>query len=414
MNFKYDVVVIGCGPGGYSAGVTCARMGAKVCIIEKDEIGGICVNKGCIPTKTILGAALIYYKLKETVIDYPKILNHVKDVVITIRKQMLEVINANKIDLIRGKAELISENTIKINDKEIKTKKIIIAIGSRPKALKNLPFDNKIFSSEEFLGLEKLPRSVLIVGAGVIGCEWAGLLASLGVSVTLTEIKDRILPEEDSDLTRVVESNLKKMGVEVRLNTTITEISQEKAIICIGREPVTDGFGILETKDGGWIKVNKYMQTNLSSVYAIGDVIGPPLLAYTAQAEGVVSAHNALGKERVMDYRFLPRAIFSIPELASIGAREYEINNSGIARAYFKGLGKALADGDPNGFVKIIYDKSNYRLLGVGIVGKDATELINEATIALKFGLTVNEWATVVHPHPVLSEIFGMALEKIR
>lgn len=423
MPTQYDMFIIGSGPGGYSAGVTAARMGAKVCIIEKDELGGVCVNKGCIPTKAILTTALLNYKLKnieqfgirasEVSIDYPKVQKRVSDVVSSIRKGMEQVLNASKIDLIRGSAELLTNDTVAVNNEKIKAKKIVIATGSRPKPLKNFGFDGKsILSSEEFLGLTDLPKSVLIVGAGVIGCEWAGILSSLGVSVTLIELQSKILPEEDSDLSRVVETNLKKMGVNIKLNTEVKEITQEKAIICVGREPVTKDIKILETKEGGWIKVNKYMQTNMPNVYAIGDVIGPPLLAYTAEREGKVAAQNALGKEIIMDYSFVPRVVFSIPELASVGARENEVDNAGIVRAYFKGLGKALADGETNGFVKIIYDKSDYKILGVGIVGKNAGELINEAALAIKCGLTVKEWASLIRPHPVLSEIFGQALEK--
>lgn len=424
MSFQYDVLIIGSGPGGYSAGVTSARIGAKVCIVEKDALGGVCVNKGCIPTKTILNTALMYHKLKNREeygirgnnlsVDYPQLLTRVKNVVSNVRKGMEQVINLNKIDVIRGDAGLILEGMVRINDREIRAKKIIIATGSKPKELKDFGFDsNCIFSSEEFLpalGGTELPGSVLIIGAGIIGCEWAGILASLGVSVTLVEVKDKILPEEDSDLTRVIEASLKKMGVDIRLNTTVSKISQERVIVCVGREPVTDGVKQLETKEGGWIKVNEYLQTNLSDVYAIGDVIGPPLLAYTAQREGVVAAYNALGKKMVMDYRFIPRGVFSIPELASVGARESEVPDAGIARGYFRGLGKALADGETDGFVKIIYDKSNYKILGVGIVGKNAGELISEATLALKYGLTVQEWASIIRPHPVLSEIFGVAL----
>lgn len=425
MPLQYDIAIIGSGPGGYGAAVAAAQLGAKVCIVEKEQLGGVCVNKGCIPTKTILNTALIYQRLKNQeeygiksnglFIDYPHLMNRVENVVSSIKKGMEQVINSNKIDLIYGNADLLSNGIVKVNEKEIRAKKIILATGSRPKGLKNFPFDNKrIYSSEEFLGIKELPKSVLIVGAGVIGCEWAGILASLGVSVTLVEVLDKILPEEDNDLTRAVETNLKKLGVEIGLNTTIEKITQEKTIVCIGREPNTDSIKGLETKEGGWIKVNKYMQTSLSEVYAVGDIIGPPLLAYTAQREGVVAAHNALGKEIEMDYRFVPRVVFSIPELASVGAREYEVEGAGVTRAYFKGLGKALADNETDGFTKIIYDKTNYKILGVGIVGKDAGELINEAAIALRCGLTVKEWASVIHPHPVLSEIFGMALERVR
>lgn len=413
MFLQYDVVVIGCGPGGYKAAVTSAQLGAKVCVIEKDELGGVCVNSGCIPTKTILNNVLLHKKL-DIHVDYGKIHDHVKMVVMCIRKGMEQVINSNKIDVIHGVAEFKSNDRVKVDDKEIRAKKIIIATGARPKALADFPFDNnRILSAEGFLGLTELPRSVLIAGAGVIGCEWAGILACLGVSVQLVEIKDKILPEEDSDLTKVVEASLKKMGVDIRLNAAVGEIIQEKAIISVGREPVTDGIAQVETVEGGWIKTDGYMQTDLEDVYAIGDVIGPPLLAYTAEREGMVAAHNALGKKMVMDYRFVPRVVFSIPELASVGAREYEVSGAGVVRAYFKGLGKALADNETDGFVKIIYDKTNLKILGVGIVGKNACELITEASLALGCGLTVREWANVIRPHPVSSEIFGVALEKV-
>lgn len=398
----YDVLVIGCGPGGYRAAVESARLGAKVCAIEKDELGGICVNKGCIPTKTILNNALLH-------IDYPKIQNRVKGVVMCMKKQMEQVINASKIDVIHGTAELLSNNMVRVGDREINAKKIIIATGSRPKGLVDFPFDNKrIFSAEGFLEVTELPRSVLIAGAGYIGCEWAGILACLGVKVQLVEMKEKILPYEDSDLTRVVESSLKKMGVDIRVGAMVNEITQDKAIVSVGREPVIDGIREVETTDGGWIKVDEYMQTNLANVYAIGDVVGPPLLAYTAEREGMAVAHNIS-----MDYRFIPRVVFSIPELASVGKREHEVSGAEVVRAYYKGLGRACSDGESNGLVKIIYDKSNYKVLGVGIAGRNACELISEATLVLNCGLTVSEWAGMVHPHPVYSEIFGEALEKV-
>lgn len=425
MASQYDVVIIGSGPAGYSAGITATRLGAKVCIVEKEVLGGVCVNKGCIPTKTILNTISIYQKLKRREeygiigdnfsIDYVKLLDRVKKVISIIKKGMEQVIQSNKIDLIYGNAELMPSGVISVDGKKIGAKKIIVCAGSRPKGLKDYPFDkNRILSSEEFLEIKELPKSVLIVGAGAIGCEWASILAGLGVSVTLVEALNKILPEEDEDLTRVLETNLKRMSVEIKLNTTVNKVSQEKVIICIGREPNTESIKGLDLKEGGWIKANGYMQTNNPDIYAVGDITGPPLLAYTAQREGMVAGYNALGKKMEMDYRFIPRVVFSMPEIASVGIREHEAEGVGISRAYFKGIGKALADNETDGFVKIIYDKKNLKILGVGIVGKGASELINEASVALRAGLTVREWADVVHPHPVLSEIFGAVLERIR
>lgn len=449
MDYQYDIIIIGSGPGGYSAAVTAAQMGAKVCLVEKNELGGICVNRGCIPTKAMIASSSLYNKLKHSgnygiktgnvSVDYEKIISRTKDVASNVRRMIEQAVNANKIDIINGKAELVSENKVnpvrgrlaegaattalgrsvsngvKVNDREINAKKIIIATGSRPKSIKGFGFDNKrFFSSEMFLDQKEFPKSVLIVGAGVIGCEWAGILAGLDVSVTLVEAQKKILPEEDDDLSRVIESSLKKMGVDIRLNSMAKDEGQEKVIVCVGRDPVAGGMNGVETKDGGWIKVNKYLQTNMPSVYAIGDVIGPPLLAYTAGKEGEIAARNALGKEEAIDYGFIPRVVFSMPELASVGLREHEAGNAASARAFFKGLGKAIADGETEGFIKIIYDKSDYKILGVGIAGKNASELINEPALALKDELTVREWAEKIWPHPVMSEIFGMALGKIK
>lgn len=425
MPFQYDLIVIGAGPAGYSAAVTAAKLGARVCIVEKDALGGVCVNKGCIPTKTIFNVVSLYnkvknsgapaLKIKEVSVDYYALKNRVRDVVGNITGGMRQLLKANKIEIIHGKAELVSGNIIKIENDEYKAKKIILAMGSRPKPLQNIRFDNdRYFSGEMFLGISVLPKSVLIAGAGIIGCEWAGILASLGVSVTLVEPKEKILPEEDDDLTRVIENNLKKIGVEIKLNTYVNEISQEKVIVCVGREPVTDGLDIAETKNGGWIKTDKYMLTSVPDVYAAGDITGPPLLAYKAETEGRIAAHNASGNKKIMDYSFMPRIVFAIPELASVGVRENEVENAGVARAFFKGLGRAIADGETEGFVKIIYNKSDYKLLGAGITGWNACELINEPALALRCGLTIKEWRERIWPHPVYSEIFGAALEKVK
>jgi dihydrolipoamide dehydrogenase len=425
MSFQYDILIIGSGPGGYKAAVTGVSLGAKICLIEKDELGGICVNKGCIPTKAIIHSAILYNKIKNSSkygirikdisLNYSEMVLNARNVVSNLRKGIEQVLRASKIDLIKGKAEIKSENTVEVNNNEITAKNIIVATGSMPKGLKGFSFDGrKILSSEEFLDITEIPKSILIVGGGVIGCEWAGIFASIGIPVTIVEAKDKILPEEDTDLSRVVEQGLKKMGVDIRVNTSLTSIEQEKAIISIGRDPVVSGLDILEKNQSGWVKVNEYLQTNIPNIYAVGDVIGQPLLAYTAGIEGDIAAKNANGQKIKISYDFMPRVVFSHPELAGVGMRENESENLGVVRAYFRGLGKALADDETEGFVKIIYDKSNHKLRGVSIVGKNASELINEATLALKCGLTTEQWSGKIWPHPVLSEVFGIALEKVK
>lgn len=428
MPSKYDVIVIGSGPGGYSAAVAASRSGARVCLIEKDELGGVCVNTGCIPTKTMLNAAVLNLKIKNAekygfnrlnpVLDYAVLLKHVNQVISNIKQMMLSVIKAQKIDFINATAEILSDKSVKVGNNEISGENIIIAAGSCSSNLPDMRFDRaRIFSSRDFLNNEKLPKTLLIVGGGVIGCEWAGIFASFGVKVTIVEAFEKILPGEDNDLTRVAEMSLKKMGVEIRVNEKINDkniFTHEKIMICIGRKPATDNFSIIQKKQSGWIKTDEYMRTNLPNVYAVGDAAGNRLLAYTAQKEGEIAVSNIFGKKIKINYEFVPSVIFAIPEIASVGLKENQAGDStGAVRAYFRGLGKAIADDETDGFVKIMYDKKNYKILGVGIVGKNASELISEAAIALKYNLTIQDWKEVIHPHPVLSEIFTSALDKI-
>jgi len=425
MTFQYDVLIVGSGPGGYKAAVTSAVLGAKVCLVEKDELGGVCVNRGCIPTKAIIHSVALYNKIKncskygikanDVSLNYSELMLYSKNVVANLRKGMEQVLRACKVDLINGKAEIKSENSVSVGDKEISAKNIIIAAGSRPKELKGLEFDNeKNFSSENFLNSFEMPKSVVIVGGGVIGCEWAGIFAGMGIPVRIVEAKDKILPEEDNDLSRVVEQNLKKMGVEIQLSSYFEKTDYDKVIISVGRDPACLGWNLLEKDKFGWIKVDEYLRTNIPNVYAVGDIIGPPLLAYSAEKEGKVAANNIFGRKNKITYEFIPRVVFSCPELASVGLRESEVQDAGVVRAYFKGIGKAIADDEAEGLVKIVYDKSNHKLLGVGIVGKNASDLINEPALALRCGLTAEQWAEKIWPHPVLSEIFSAALEKIK
>ena len=425
MHSDYDIIIIGSGPGGYGAAVKAVQKGAKVCLVEKNDLGGVCVNRGCIPTKTILNSALLYHKIKESEnygikvkdpeINYCKIRTRALGVISEIKKSMELVLKSGKVDVIRGSAKLVSAGEVEADGKKISAKNIIVATGSRPKMLKGLPVgQDNILTSESFLNLDTLPKSVLIVGGGVIGCEWAGMLAMFGVEVRIVEMLDRLLPSEDEDLVRIAERNLKRLGVTIELGAKVQEVKEEKVMLCAGREPNSDGFEILEKSEGGWIKVDKKMCTSVPGVYAVGDVKGLPLLAYTAEREGSVAVSNVLGEMKEMDYSFIPRVTFSVPEIASVGARENERDNTAVTRGYFKGLGKAIADNETDGLVKIIYDKSDYKILGVGIVGKNASELIGEATLAVQLGLAVKEWAGVLHSHPVLSEIFSAALEKIK
>lgn len=431
---NYDLIVIGGGPAGYSAALRGAQLGDRVGLIEKGQLGGTCVHYGCIPTKTIRSTAVLRRKIAraaeyglrvaEPVIDYRQVSQRARSVAMTIAKDINQVLTTSKVEVITAEAQLLSGEKVKVGGRELTTAAVVIATGSRPRSLPGLEFDNKrIFSPEGFLALSQLPQSVLIIGAGVNGCEWAFILSSLGVTVTLVEAEAQILPGEDLELVRVLEKELINTGIKVLTDYQIRPADpllsdNEKIMVAVGREALPPVNNQVQLTERGWLAVDDKLRTNLMGVYAAGDVIGPPFLAYTAQREGRLAAENALGQERRIDYEFIPRVIFSYPELAVVGYSADEAKDKGYsagsARGYYRVLGRALAEGETNGLVKIIYDKSNYRLLGVGVIGEQASELIAEATIALTQKLTVKAWLAVLRAHPVYAEIFPLVLERIK
>ena len=431
---KYDIAIIGAGPGGFSAAQEGIRSGAKVCIIEKGALGGTCVNRGCIPTKAIRSSVMAAYKARNmdnyginigpVTCNYKKIIERARNVVEEISKGMHQLIVHNKIDLFSSEAKITSANTIELEDGKITADNIIIATGSMPRSLPDLEFDNKrIFSTDGILDRASLPEKILIIGAGVNGCEWSFIFSVLGVKVILSDIEEHILPGEDEDIVRVVEKELKNLGVEIllgkALNVDSTIVKEAECImVCIGRIPPINGIGNFETINGGWIKVDDRFQTSIKGVYAVGDVIGPPLFAYTAEREGKVAVENIRGASAGISYKCLPRVVFTYPEVAAVGLTQSKAKEQGydvgVSRAYFKGLGRAIAEGETSGYLKVIYDKTNYLLLGVGIVGHSAGELIGEAVLALEQKLTLSQWRKVLRPHPVFSEIFAIALEKAK
>lgn len=428
----FDLIVVGGGPAGYRAALEGARLGARTALIEKDTLGGTCVNRGCIPTKAIRASVMLYHKNKQASeygvsvancdFDFHKILSRTRTISASINKSMQQVLSASKVTHINAAGKLITANTIEIAEEKITAQAIIVATGSQAKSLPGMEFDHsRILAPEDFLNLKQLPGSVLIVGAGVNGCEWAFLLAALGVKVKLVELESQILPGEDPDLARILQRELGDLGVEILTSYQVdfnNEDTVEKILLSVGRKPSGAGLDLVEKNEQGWVAVNDNLRTNLAHVYAAGDVIGPPLLAYTAELEGVIAARNALGQKIKMEYSCVPKVVFTYPELASVGltAAEAKVKgyDVGVVRSYFKPLGRAIADGETTGMIKVIYDKSNYILLGVGIVGNVAGELISEAVLVLKQGLTVQEWKNVLHPHPVFAEIFSMALDKVK
>ncbi|MCX5905099.1 MAG: dihydrolipoyl dehydrogenase [Proteobacteria bacterium] len=434
------VVVIGGGPGGYPAAIRVAQLGGKVTIIEKDEFGGTCLNRGCIPTKSLLQSAGVYHLAKESKVfginisgssvDFPAVMARKNTVVKQLVGGLGGILKSHGMTIIKGTAEIVDAKTVKVKEtgETIKADKIIIATGSVPSRVPIPGIDLPgVINSDGALSLDKLPKSILIIGGGVIGMEFAQVMRRMDVEVTVVEMLPQILPTEDEEIAKAFSGMIQKEGIEIFTSTTVSKIEAkgdkklvsfgdkqkevDLVLVAVGRAPYTEGLGLDKVgvaMEKGFVKVNEYLETSVAGIYAIGDAIGNYMLAHVATAEGETAAQNVLGHKHKMSYRSVPRAVYTNPEVASVGMSEKEAKakygDVQIGRFPFVGCGKALVINETGGLVKIIADKKYGEVLGVAILGPHATDLINEAALAIQMEATFEEMAHTIHAHPTIAE----------
>ncbi len=422
---EYDICIIGAGPGGIAAATEASFRGAKVAIIEKDEIGGICLNKGCIPTKSYLKSASLYDELnrcgdfgvnvKDISYDFSRIKSRAQEVVSRLRQQAQSSLKAKNIEFIKGEAVFLDKKIIEVGGKKISARAFIIATGSSPKTLNGVTADNKrVYYSEDILNLKKMPEDITIIGGGPIGCEFASFFAAFGVKVSIIEMLDRLLPKEDKEISNRLEGIFKKKNINVCTAVSsfdIKTVGSEIILVSVGRSANIANLGLeksgIAVKDGN-IPVNEYLQTNVNEVFAVGDCAGRYNLAHMASAQGRVAAGNALGDRTVMDYTIVPLCVYSMPEVASVGLSVEEAENKGfetkINRLHFAAIARAQTQAETDGFIKLIADKKTDMVLGAHIIGYYASEIVGLISVSIKGGLTVKEIAATIQAHPTFSE----------
>ena len=451
MANNYDIAVLGGGPGGYVAAIRAAQLGFKTVIIDKDNLGGICLNWGCIPTKSLLKNAEMYDNIKNHAddfgikvqgleFDFTKIIKRSRDISDRITKNVEMLIKKNKIDRIRGFGKFASKNQIDVYDKDgkkfdsVTAEKIIVATGARPRAFPAIPVDKKmIITSTEAMSLPEQPKELIIIGAGAIGIEFAYFYSILGTKVTIVEMLDSILPVEDKEVSDTLAKSFRKRGIEIYTKTAVEkaevkgkkvavtiningekkELTADKVLSAIGVTGNVEGFGLEELGVElfkNHIKVNKSTyETNVKGIYAVGDVIGPPWLAHVASHEGIHCVEKMKGlKPPDINYENIPGCTYCQPQVASIGLTEAKAKEAGyeikVGKFPFMASGKAFAIGEREGFVKFIFDAKYGEILGVHIIGAEATELIAEAGLAKSLEATGESIIKTVHAHPTLAE----------
>lgn len=446
------IVILGGGPGGYTAAIKAAQLGAEVIVIEKDKLGGTCLNRGCIPTKTLYRNAEILnilknigefgIKINEYEIDIDKIHERKDDIVNNLNVGIQQLLKANNVEVIYGNAKFIDKNNIEIclEDKEIrkiKAEYIVIATGSKPRVpnIDGINIDG-IFTSEEILNLREIPRSLGIIGGGVIGIEFAGIFNALGSEVTVYEYASSILSILDKDISKRLTSILKKKGIKIENSTEVKKIEKlednyilyvknkkndlsfkyEKLLVSIGREPFIQDMNLESTNinyNNQGINVNENFETNVKGIYAIGDVTGKMMLAHKAAHEGISAVEHIMGIKSHIKHNVVPNCIFTFPEVASVGVTEKELKQKStqykVSKFNFRANGKALALGEPDGFVKVITSLDDV-IIGVHIIGPHASDLIHEGTLAISSKLKVLDISKTIHAHPTLSETFTEAV----
>ena len=449
MERDYDCLVLGGGPAGYPAAIRAAQLGARVCLVEKESLGGTCLNWGCIPTKALQGAAHLIERVSEgrdrgigggpVSVDPAALFANKARIVRELVSGVEKLLKARRIDILRGAGRFASANEIEVEGVgRVKAAKIIVATGSSEVSLPPMPFDgDRILSSRDILDLGRVPASLLVVGGGVIGCEFASIFNAFGSKVAIVEMLPGLVATEDAQISRTLQMLMRKKGIDLHLGTKVTaarieggsivaslsnggEIAAEAALVSVGRRPFFAGAnldGVAIEADRSGIKVNARMETSVGGVYGAGDAVGGPLLAHVATREGIVAAENALGAAREMRYDVIPSTIYTLPEISHVGMTEEEAKAKGVTvatgRFPFAANGKAKGLGEEDGFVKWIARKEDGKLLGCHIIGPHATDLLAPAILALDRGLTAEQFSESIFPHPTLSEAVAGSVEAI-
>ena len=442
---NYDVIVIGSGPGGYVSAIRCAQLGLKTAIVEgRDTLGGTCLNVGCIPSKALLHASHSYHEathnfdkmgliINNPKIDFDKMQNYKNDVISQNTKGIEFLLKKNKIDWLKGWAKIVNKNQVTVGENTHDTKNIIIASGSEPSTIPNVEIDeNRIVSSTGALSLSKIPKSMIVIGAGVIGLEMGSIYSRLGTDVTVIEYMDHITPGMDLEISKNFQRTLKKQGLKFIMGAAVKsakstktkanviykkadaeiKIEAEIVLVSTGRKPFTNGLNFLEIggelTERGQIKTNNKWQTSVEGIYAIGDAIAGPMLAHKAEDEGMAVAEVIAGKHGHVNYDVIPGVIYTTPEVANVGKTEEELKDAGIdykvGKFSFMGNGRAKAVFQGEGFVKLLADATTDRILGCHLIGPAAGDLIHEICVAMEFGASAQDIAMTCHAHPTFSE----------
>ncbi len=449
---KSQLAILGGGPGGYVAAIRASKLGVKTTVIEKEHLGGTCLNWGCIPTKALFHAAERIEEIKNSEIfginvpecsfDFKKIMERKDQVVAAQRQGLAFHFKKNKIELVNGTGKLVSKNRIEVANRDgekvlVEADNIIISTGSYAGSVPPFILDGKgIIDNVGVLSLTEVPDSMLIVGGGVIGSEFANIFSSFGSKVTIIEILPRILSTESEEVSEVISSAFLKKGIEILTNTVAEEVKKEgsrfvckvkggkkltadRILISVGRKPLSSDIGLevagVEADKKGFIKVDSHMRTSIDGIYAVGDITGGLQLAHVAAEEGKIAAENISGKDREMDYRVIPWAVFTSPEIGTVGLNEAQAREKGYNVCYglfpFSNSGKAYITGETEGFIKVVTDKDTGEILGAQMVGPRCSDLVHEIAVAMKGELVVDSLVETVHSHPTLSEAVMEAAE---
>jgi dihydrolipoamide dehydrogenase len=451
MTQKTEAAVIGSGPGGYVAAIRLGQLGKETVLIERESLGGVCLNIGCIPSKALIRVAKLKQRIEAAKqiglevtgvnVDFGKVQAWKQGVVGRLVSGVEYLLKGNNVQVMKGTGKFTGAHQLEVatgsGTELVEAEDIIIATGSRYFDLPAFKFNGTtIISSTEALSFQQVPKRLAIIGGGVSGLEMGTMYAQLGCKVTVIEMLDQLLPGTDIDLVRIVERSLRRLGVEYHVKSKANEFRDgkiyatledgkehafeaDKVLVTVGRRPNSDGIGLekagVQTDSHGFIQVNKRMQTNVPGVYAIGDVVGPPMLAHKASKEGIVAAEVIGGLNSEADFHAIPGVIFTDPEVATVGLTESQAREKGydpiVGKFPFTALGRALLAGETEGFAKIVADKASNLVLGVHIVGSEASDMISEAALAIEMGATLDDIGFTVHPHPTLPESVMEAAE---